>query len=71
MSSLTKAASNYRKAEVGLAKARTELEQAIAAEGFIELHRHISDNRVVDVLYESGNGEARRFHEFAAMGGKG
>jgi hypothetical protein len=49
-------------------KAQAELEEAIAPKGFVKFHHHISDNRVVDVLYEDESGEIKRFDEFAVTG---
>ena len=71
MSDLTTAAGKYRKAEDALEKARINLEQAIADDGWTEAHRHISDGKTVSVRYQrtdqDGNGEAKHFEEFAEV----
>ena len=73
MGDLAKAANRYRKAEAALEKTRSELEQAVAAAGFVEIYRRTSDGRVVDALYqrvddESGDAEVKHFEELAARG---
>ena len=72
MGDLANAAHAYRKAQAALEKARVDLERAIAEDGWAEAHRHISDGKTVSLLFqrtdESGNGEAKRFEEFAGVG---
>lgn len=73
MGDLAGAADRYRQCQAALEKARSELEEAIAAAGFVELHRHVSDGRVIDALYQrlderSGDAEVKHFEEFAARG---
>jgi len=49
-------------------KAQGDLEEAIATEGWNVIHTHISDSRVVDVIYQDESGETKRFDEFAGEG---